>query len=65
VGRHEHVGRYTPTCPLLSPAGEIPPTGRLVELRFAEIYQVKEGKLREMRAYYDSASMLRQHCLIS
>lgn len=61
----EHVGRFTHTGPLLSPAGEIPPTGRQVELRFAEIYKVKEGKLTEMRAYYDSATMLRQMGLLS
>jgi steroid delta-isomerase-like uncharacterized protein len=61
----EHLGRFTHTGPLLSPAGEIPPTGRSVELRFAEIYKVKEGKLTEMRAYYDSATMLRQPGLLS
>ena len=61
----EHVGRFTHTGPLLSPAGEIPPTGRSVELRFAEIYKVKEGKLTEMRAYYDSATMVRQLGLLS
>ena len=61
----EHVGTFTHTGPLLSPAGEVPPTGRRVELRFAEIYKVKEGKLTEMRAYYDSATMLRQLGLLS
>jgi steroid delta-isomerase-like uncharacterized protein len=61
----EHVGKFTHTGPLLSPAGEVPPTGRRVELRFAEIYKVKEGKLTEMRAYYDSATMLRQLGLLS
>ena len=40
----EHVGRFTHTGPLLSPTGEIPPTGRHVELRFAEIYKVKRRK---------------------
>ncbi len=35
----EHVGTLTHTGPLLTPAGEIPPTGRRVELQFAEIYQ--------------------------
>jgi steroid delta-isomerase-like uncharacterized protein len=61
----EHVGTFTHTGPLLSASGEVPPTGRRVELRFAEIYKVNEGKLTEMRAYYDSATMLRQLGLLS
>ncbi len=61
----EHVGTFTHTGPLLSPTGEVPPTGHRVELRFAEIYKVKGGKLTEMRAYYDSATMLRQLGLLS
>lgn len=56
----EHIGRNTHTGPLQSPAGEIPPTGRRVELQIAEVYQMKDGKLALLRAYYDMATMLRQ-----
>jgi hypothetical protein len=56
----EHIGSFTNTAPLQSPAGEIPPTGRRAELQIAEVYQMKDGKLALLRAYYDVATMLRQ-----
>ncbi|GAC1472764.1 MAG: hypothetical protein PVSMB7_25810 [Chloroflexota bacterium] len=56
----EHVGTFTHTGPLLSPSGEIPATGRRTEIHMAEIYQVVDGKLHLLRAYYDLATMLRQ-----
>jgi steroid delta-isomerase-like uncharacterized protein len=60
----EHIGRFTHTGPLPTPTGEIPPTGRRVELQFAEVYQLKDGKLALLRAYYDVATMLRQLALM-
>jgi steroid delta-isomerase-like uncharacterized protein len=56
----EHVGRFTQTGPLVTPAGEVPPTGRSVEIRFAEVYQIKHGKIALLRAYYDGATIMRQ-----
>ena len=56
----EHIGRFTHTGPLVSPAGEIPPTGRSVEVRIAEVYQIKNGKIALLRAYYDGATIMRQ-----
>lgn len=56
----EHVGRFTHTGPLVTPGGEIAPTGRRVEIHIAEFYQMKDGKIRQLRAYYDAATMLRQ-----
>ena len=56
----EHIGTLTHTGPLLTPAGEIAPTGRRVELQIAEIYQMKDGKIALLRAYYDVATMMRQ-----
>lgn len=56
----EHIGRFTNTGPLLTPGGEIAPTGRRVELQMAEIYQMKGGKISLMHAYYDAATMMRQ-----
>jgi len=56
----EHIGRFTHTGPLVTPGGEIPPTGRRVEIQIAEFYQMKDGKIRSLRAYYDSATMMRQ-----
>ena len=56
----EHIGRFTHTGPLVTPGGEIPPTGRRVEIQIAEFYQMKDGKIRSLRAYYDAATMMRQ-----
>jgi steroid delta-isomerase-like uncharacterized protein len=56
----EHVGRGTNTGPIPSQAGMLPPTGRSIELAIAEVYQLRDGKLASLRAYYDMATMLRQ-----
>ena len=56
----EHIGRGTHTGPFVTPAGDIPPTGRTVELRIAELYELRDGKITRLHAYYDSATMLRQ-----
>ena len=57
----EHIGRGTHTGPLVGPSGELPPTGRAVELRIGEVYRIEEdGKIALMRAYYDGATMMRQ-----
>ena len=57
----EHVGRATHTGPLRTPdGGEIPATGRSIELRFAELFQLRDGKIALMRAYWDSATFFRQ-----
>ncbi len=56
----EHIGRGTHTGPFVTPAGTIPPTGRRVELRIGEFYEVRDGKIASLYAYYDSATMMRQ-----
>jgi steroid delta-isomerase-like uncharacterized protein len=56
----EHVGRGTHTGPLVGPSGELPPTGRAVELWIGEVYRIEDGKITLMRAYYDGATMMRQ-----
>lgn len=56
----EHIGRGTHTGPFVTPAGAIPATGRQVELRIGEIYEVRDGKITKLYAYYDSATLLRQ-----
>jgi steroid delta-isomerase-like uncharacterized protein len=56
----EHVGRGTHTGPFVTPAGTIPPTGRKIELRIGEIYELSEGKIRRLHAYYDTSTMMRQ-----
>lgn len=56
----EHHGTATHTGPLRTPLGEIPPTGRTIDLWFSENFQVRDGKLVRMRVYYDGATLLRQ-----
>ena len=56
----EHVGRGTHSGPFVTPAGEIPATGRKVELRIAELFQLRGGKVARMHAYYDTATLMRQ-----
>ncbi len=56
----EHIGRGTHSGPLVGPSGEIPPTGRPVELHIGEVYRIKDGKIALIHAYYDGATMMRQ-----
>lgn len=56
----EHHGTATHTGPLRTPTGEIPPTGRPLDLWFSENFEVRSGKLRRMRVYYDGAAVMRQ-----
>ena len=53
-------GRFTGTHtgPLQTPAGELPPTGRALELPFADAFRVVDGRITEHRIYYDVAGML-------
>lgn len=56
----EHVGRGTHTGPFVTPAGTIPPTGRPVELHIGEFYEIRDGKITRLIAYYDTATLMRQ-----
>lgn len=56
----EFIGRGTHTGPLMSPTGEIPPTGKRVEVPFCEIYRTKNGKIVGGGLYFDMATMLQQ-----
>jgi steroid delta-isomerase-like uncharacterized protein len=56
----EHFGAATHTGPLQTPKGELPATGRRIELWFAENYQLRDGKIVKLRVFYDGAAVLRQ-----
>ena len=60
----EFTGRGVHTGPLQTPAGEIPATGKRVELQFCEVHQARGGKLSSGRSYFDMASLMRQLGLI-
>ena len=55
-------GRFTGTNtgPLQTPSGELPATGRPLELPFADSFRIVDGKIAEHRIYYDTAGMLAQ-----
>jgi len=58
---YEGTSRGTHTGPLATPEGDIPPTGRKIEIRFAFIAKMNsEGLVQEDRTYFDSALMMQQ-----
>ncbi len=56
----EFIGRGTNTGPLHMPGGDVPPTGRAVELRFCDVYRIENGKIVSYRSYYDALSFMQQ-----
>ena len=57
----EQVMRGMNTGPLLLPEGEIPPTGKKVELKVVWIARISpEGLIEEDRTYKDNADFMRQ-----
>lgn len=56
----EHTGGGTHTGPLNTPTGPIPPTGKSIELKFAEFFNVWDGEIKSMRAYWDTGTLMRQ-----
>lgn len=61
----EFIASGTHTGPLLSPAGEIPPTGKRAEWPVCEVWQTRDGKVISLRNYQDLATMLRQLGIVS
>jgi len=56
----QFTGEGTQTGPLKSPIGEIPPTGRSIRLKLCDVHEIRDGKIRSVQSYFDSASMLMQ-----
>jgi steroid delta-isomerase-like uncharacterized protein len=56
----EHQGRGTQTGPLPGPNGEIPPTGRVLELQMALFFLLRGTKVARVRTYYNQVTQLRQ-----
>jgi steroid delta-isomerase-like uncharacterized protein len=55
-------GRFTGTNtgPLSGPEGELPPSGRKVDLAFADFSRLSDGRIVEYRTYYDQVGLLTQ-----
>jgi steroid delta-isomerase-like uncharacterized protein len=56
----ELTGRGTHTGTLRGPAGDIPATGRSVTLHLCDVHDIRDGKIRRVSSYFDSASLLQQ-----
>jgi steroid delta-isomerase-like uncharacterized protein len=56
----ELTWRGTHTGPLKTPDGEIPATGRKIEVRACQVIEVANGKAKVMRHYFDMATLLQQ-----
>ena len=56
----QFTGRGTQTGPLRSPGMEIPPTGKSITLHLCDVHEIRNGEIRSVKSYFDSASMLMQ-----
>ena len=56
----EFIGRGTQNGSLFSPAGEIKPTGKRVNVPFCEVMKIKNGKVISLNTYFDVATMMHQ-----
>jgi len=57
----EMLARGTHTGPMMTPEGEIPPTGKKVEFKAVWIGRISaDGLIEEDRTYYDTADFMRQ-----
>jgi steroid delta-isomerase-like uncharacterized protein len=60
----EFRARGTHGGTLRSPAGDIPPTGNSIDYSVAEIWELEAGKVRRLRNYTDSGTLMRQLGLV-
>ena len=56
----EFTGKGTHTGTLRGPAGDILATGRSVTLHLCDVHDIRDGKIRRLSSYFDSASLLQQ-----
>ena len=61
----EFIASGTHTGPLLTPAGELPATGKHAEWPVCEVWRTRDGKLESIHNYQDLATMLRQLGLVA
>ncbi|MCI0697351.1 ester cyclase [candidate division KSB1 bacterium] len=56
----EMTWRGKHTGPMQSPKGEMPATGKSIEIRACQIVEVEGGKAKSMRHYFDMMTMMQQ-----
>jgi SnoaL-like polyketide cyclase len=42
------------------PTGDVPPTGRSVEIHFCEVRRIANGKVMSLHSYYDALGFMQQ-----
>lgn len=50
----------TQTGPMITPDGEVPPTGKSLDMRAVQIQEIQGGKVASTRQYFDLATMMSQ-----
>jgi steroid delta-isomerase-like uncharacterized protein len=58
VTEYNFVGTHN--GPLATPTGEVPATGRPIDIPGIEVYRLRDGKIVEFRTYFDNATMMTQ-----
>ncbi len=56
----EITWRGTHTGPMATPRGEIPPTGKTIELRACQVIEVSGERAKSIRQYFDMATLTQQ-----
>jgi steroid delta-isomerase-like uncharacterized protein len=56
----ELTWRGTHKGPLMTPTGEIAPTGKNIEIRACQVIEVADDKVKSMRQYFDMNTLLEQ-----
>jgi steroid delta-isomerase-like uncharacterized protein len=56
----EGTYRGTHTGPMMTPQGEIPATGKSIDLPFVTVFEARDGKISAHRAYWDNATFSMQ-----
>lgn len=59
-GLQESHFRGTHTGTMRTPAGDIPATGKPVDIPFVALMTVEDGKMASFRVYFDTAELMRQ-----
>lgn len=60
----EFIGRGTHTGPLIGRQGAIPATQKKMDMKFCELFRIKDGLICEVHLYFDAATLLNQFGLM-
>jgi steroid delta-isomerase-like uncharacterized protein len=56
----EFTGSGTNTGPLLTPEGELPPSGKRIDIPFGDVHIVEDGLVARTHRYWDTGTFARQ-----